>query len=58
MRNKAKLKAALNSKEYKVVLYDAVCGCPICSLRKGCNRDRYGEDNWKSYRMYQWKEKE
>lgn len=53
MKNKTILKTVTTNKSYKAALNT---GCPICSLGKGCNRNRNTDDSWKSYRKTQWKD--
>jgi hypothetical protein len=55
MKNKTILKTVTTNKSYKAALIDLISGCPICSLGRGCNRNRNTDDSWKSYRKTQWK---
>ena len=48
-----------NSRTYKSAYYKIVCGCPICSANKGCNKRMRKKINkqrtWKKYRKTKYK---
>ena len=54
-KSRKELRLTTNSRVYKMAKNDIEGGCPICSLNRGCNRNRNYDNNWKTHRKTQWK---